>query len=122
MSGTKTQRVQSYPDVITHLPKAEIQVEGAQAWILQSEVSQLVFFEFEAGAIVPEHSHKYPQWGMVIDGEMELVIDGAPLSCIKGSEYVIPAGAKHFARFLQRTRVMDYFSEKNRYKPRANVT
>jgi quercetin dioxygenase-like cupin family protein len=114
--------MQCYPGVITLLPRAEIRVEGAKAWILQSEGSQLVFFEFEEGAKVPEHSHNYPQWGMVVAGEMDLVVNGTSRKCVKGSEYVIPAGAKHFVRFLKRTRVMDYFSEKNRYKPKADVT
>jgi quercetin dioxygenase-like cupin family protein len=102
------------------LPAAEIHVDGARAWILQTEASQLVFFEFEPYAKVPEHSHDYPQWGVVIDGEMELTIDGEPLACRKGVEYVIPAGVKHFARFLSRTRVMDYFSERNRYSPKSH--
>jgi hypothetical protein len=50
---------------------------------------------------------------------MELTIDGKPLMCEKGSEYLVPSGAKHFARFLSRTRVMDFFSEKSRYKPKV---
>ena len=69
---------------------------------------------------MPEHSHGYPQWGIVIDGRMELTISGKSQTCEKGDEYVIPAGAKHFARFLSRTRVMDYFSEKNRYTAKGN--
>jgi hypothetical protein len=95
-----------------------MQFEGAKAWILQADTRQLVFFEFEPDAKVPEHRHGYPQWGMVIDGKMELNIDGKPRICEKGDEYVIPAGAKHFACFPCRTRVMDLFSEKNRYKPK----
>ena len=112
------QRVHGYPEVITSLPKAEIQVDGAKAWILQSEASQIVFFEFEPGTRVPEHTHSYAQWGIVVDGEMELVVDGKPRICAKGAEYVIPAGAEHFVKFIQKTRVMDFFSEKNRYKPK----
>jgi len=92
--------------------------EGVKAWILQSDMRQLVFFEFEAGADVPEHSHGYPQWGIVIEGKMELIVNETPRVCEKGAEYVIPAGAKHRARFLSRTRVMDFFSEKSRYKPK----
>ena len=102
------------------MPEADVQFEGVKAWILQADTRQLVFFEFEAHAKVPEHSHDYAQWGMVIDGKMGLPINGKPRICEKGTEYVIPAGAKHSARFLSRTRVMDFFSEKNRYKPKAN--
>ncbi len=115
-SLNKTQT--GYPDVITNLPAAEIGFEGAQAWIMQGENNQIVFFEFEDGMDLPEHSHMYPQWGMVIDGIMELRIDGKPRICQKGDEYYIPIGAKHCAKFLSRTRVMDFFSENNRYKPK----
>ncbi len=115
MSIQKPKQLSGHPDVITSLPAAEINVKGARAWILQAETSQLVFFEFQAATKVPEHNHNYPQWGMVIDGKMELTVDGTPLTCEKGDEYLIPAGAKHYAKFLKRTRIMDYFSEKDRY-------
>jgi quercetin dioxygenase-like cupin family protein len=118
LNKTKNRREQGYPEVITCLPEADVQFEGVKAWILQSDARQLVFFAFEAGAKVPEHSHSYPQWGMVIDGKMELTIDETPRICEKGTEYLIPAGAKHSARFPCRARVMDFFSEKNRYKPK----
>jgi quercetin dioxygenase-like cupin family protein len=118
LKNTQNQRKQGYPEVITRLPEADIPFEGVKAWILQSDTRQLVFFAFEAGAKVPEHSHSYPQWGMVIDGKMKLTINETPRICEKGDEYLIPAGAKHFARFSRRTRVMDFFSEKNRYKPK----
>ena len=101
------------------MPEANLPFEGARGWILQADTSQLVFFEFEADAKVPEHSHSYPQWGVVIAGKMELTIDRKPLMCEIGSEYLVPAGAKHFVRFLSRTRVMDFFGEKNRYNLKA---
>jgi len=121
MDKAKSKPAKGFPEVITRLPSAETRVEGAKAWVLQSEASQLVFFEFKQGTRVPEHSHDYPQWGIVVDGKMELVVDGKPWMCKKGTEYLVPAGAKHFARFLAQTRVMDYFSERNRYKSKANI-
>jgi mannose-6-phosphate isomerase-like protein (cupin superfamily) len=119
LNNTKSQHVSGYPEVITRLPEANVQSEGAKAWIMQADMSQLVFFEFETNANVPEHSHDYPQWGIVIDGKMELTINGKPRICERSDEYLIPAGARHSARFLSRTRVIDLFSEKNRYKPKT---
>jgi quercetin dioxygenase-like cupin family protein len=119
MDKTKSNPAKGFPEVITRLPSAEIRVEGAKAWVLQSEASQLVFFEFKQGTKVPEHSHDYPQWGIVVEGKMELVVNGESWMCQKGTEYLVPARAKHFARFLAQTRVMDYFSERNRYKPKG---
>ena len=105
-----------YPEVITRLPEADISIKGIKAYVLQGEKHQLVFFEMEPSTLVPEHSHEYDQWGMMIEGKMELIIDDKTRMCKKGDEYVIPARAKHRAKFLNKSRVMDFFSEKDRYK------
>jgi len=98
------------------LPEADIQLKGVKAWILQGEKHQLGFFEMQPEAIVPEHSHTYPQWGMVIEGKMNLTINGKTRLVQKGDEYLIPSQAKHRATFQTETRVMDLFSEKTRYR------
>jgi quercetin dioxygenase-like cupin family protein len=118
MPSDINQTKSGYPQLITGLPEAKVPFEGAKAWILQSDARQLVFFEFEAGIDLPPHNHSYPQWGIVIDGEMELRVDGKPRICKKGDEYLIPAGAMHAAKFMEKTRVMDFFSEKSRYQPK----
>ena len=116
LDTVKSERVMGFPEIITLLPEADIQFEGIRAWVLQGDKHQLVFFEMAPSAHVPEHSHDYPQWGMVIEGKMELVTDGKPRICKKGDEYLIPAHAKHYARFLSKSRVVDLFSEKSRYR------
>jgi len=115
----ESRHVQGFPNVITRLPEADVPLKGVRAWILQGDRHQLVFFEFESSAQVPEHSHDYPQWGMMIEGKMELTIDGKTKLIEKGDEYVIPAKAKHYARFLSKCRVMDFFSEKMRYRAKS---
>jgi quercetin dioxygenase-like cupin family protein len=118
LNGTDKKPKTGYPELITNLPEAQITFKGARAWILQSDTRQLVFFEFEADMNLPDHNHTYPQWGMVLEGEMVLRIDGKPRVCRGGDEYLIPASAMHGAKFNQKTRVMDFFSEKNRYLPK----
>ena len=119
MSNLKGKLAQGFPNVITDLPEADIQFKGIRAWILQGEKHQMVFFEMEPSAQVPEHSHDYPQWGIMIEGKMELTIDGKARIIEKGDEYVIPAKAKHYVRFLSKCRVMDFFSEKTRYRAKT---
>ncbi len=119
MNKPKSKQPHGYPTVITALSEADIQFEGMKAWILQGEEHQLGFFEMQPTAIVPEHSHSYPQWGMIIEGEMKLIINDKARLCRKGDEYLIPAHAKHSATFQTQTRVMDLFSEKTRYKTRS---
>ena len=118
MDDAKGKPARGYPRVITLLPEADIQFKGIRAWMLQGDKQQLVFFEMEPSAQVPEHCHDYPQWGIMVEGKMELTIEGKPRICEKGDEYVIPAQAKHYARFLTKSRVIDFFSEKSRYRPK----
>jgi len=98
------------------LPEAISHLKGIKAWVLQGEGHQLGFFEMDPNTKVPEHSHDYPQWGIMLKGKMRLTIDGKTYLIKKGDEYVIPAKAKHYANFLGKCRVIDFFSEKTRYK------
>jgi quercetin dioxygenase-like cupin family protein len=116
LKSQKVKNPQEYPEVITDLPKAIMQVKGIEAWVLQGKRHQLVFFEMEPNTQVPEHSHDYRQWGVMLKGEMQLTIGGKAHVIKKGDEYVIPANAKHYATFLSKSRVIDFFSEKTRYK------
>lgn len=109
----------AFPKVVKDLPEADVPFKGVKAWFVQGEKHQLVFFEFEAKALAPEHSHEYDQWGIVVEGRMELTIAGKSHIIEKGDDYLIPARAKHSARFLTRVRVIDFFSEKNRYRPKV---
>jgi quercetin dioxygenase-like cupin family protein len=119
LNGLKGNQLREYPEVITLLPEADIKFEGIRAWILQSEEHQLVFFEMKASARAPEHSHNYDQWGFIIQGRMELTVNGEKRIVESGDEYVIPAQAKHSARFLVKSRLIDFFSEKNRYRAKS---
>jgi quercetin dioxygenase-like cupin family protein len=116
MVDAKRAGFRGYPKEITNLPEADLPFEGVRAWILQGENHQLVFFQMEKDAKVPEHSHGYPQWGMVIEGEIDLIVDGKTWNCKKGDDYLIPAGAKHKANILTKSRVMDLFQERSRYR------
>ncbi len=120
MTAPSSKQAQGYPKVITDLPEADIPFKGVKAWIVQTESRQLIFFEMQPDAIVPEHSHSYPQWGMLIAGGMKLTVDGKTKTIRKGDEYLIPSHAKHSVTFLAKTRVMDLFLEKTRYKAKAN--
>lgn len=104
-----------YPEIIRGLPEADIPFEGVRAWILQSSDKQVVFFDIEPVGVVPPHSH-CAQWGMVIDGEMKLMIGDETKVYRKGDWYFIPAGIVHSATFLTRVFVIDVFDDPARYK------
>jgi quercetin dioxygenase-like cupin family protein len=105
----------NFPEIITRLVEADIKFKGVKGWIAQGETHQIVFFEIESSAEVPEHSHN-AQWGIVVEGEMKLTINGKTRIYRKGDEYFIPSQTKHSAKFHTRCRVIDFFSEKARFK------
>lgn len=109
---------QGFPKVIKNLPEADIQFKGVRGWIAQGESHQIVFFEIEPLGEVSEHGHDSPQWGVVVEGKMELTIDNKTKIYEKGDEYFVPAHAKHSAKFLSKFRSLDFFGEKMRYTPK----
>ena len=102
--------------MITDLPKADILFEGVEGWLLQAKEMQVLFFQIQKPGSVPEHSHG-AQWGIVVQGELTLVIDGVQGVYKKGDVYYIPAGSPHSAIFNSPCKVIDFFADVDRYRP-----
>jgi quercetin dioxygenase-like cupin family protein len=106
-----------FPEIITQLPEAILPFPPSivKTSVLQSVNGQLVFFDVLQAVDLPPHSHK-AQWGTVIQGQLELTIDGKTQTYEPGSSYFIPAGVVHSARIPAGTKIIDFFEEKDRYK------
>ena len=104
-----------FPEMIRGLPEADLPMAGVRGWIVQAARTQTVFFDIEPNAEVPPHSH-CAQWGMVIEGEMNLTIGGKTSLYRKGDWYYIPEGVTHSATFATRVQVLDVFDAPDRYK------
>jgi quercetin dioxygenase-like cupin family protein len=121
MTGKKTEFFSlPYPEMIKSLPEIEIPIDGIRGWLLQSTNKQVVFFEIEPVGNMPDHSH-CAQWGIVIDGEMELTIGDQTKIYRKGDSYFIPAGVVHSANFPTKIMVIDVFDSPDRYKTKSGV-
>ncbi|NWF96507.1 MAG: cupin domain-containing protein [Candidatus Thorarchaeota archaeon] len=90
-------------------------MSGVKGWVSQGTDSQVVFFEIEAGRVVPPHKH-CEQFGFMLEGEMALTIGDKTTVYRKGDSYHIPAGVLHSAEFRTFVRVVDFFSDPNRYE------
>ena len=106
-----------YAPMMMNLPEADIPFAGVTGRLFQGSDHQIVFFDIQPIGKVAEHSHG-AQWGIVIEGEMELTISDKTAVYKKGDYYNIPAGVVHSAVFKCQTQVMDFFEDKDRYKPR----
>ena len=108
--------VAPYPECIQNLPRAGVPLEGVCGYLSQGPDHQVVFFDIDPVAKIPQHSHG-EQWGVVVEGQMDLTIAGDTRRYGPGDSYHIPAGAVHSAVFLSRVRVIDVFADRDRYKP-----
>jgi quercetin dioxygenase-like cupin family protein len=110
-----TQVSKVFPDPIRSLPEADVPIDGVQAYLSQSEGHQVVFMEFSKDALVPEHSHA-SQWGVVLEGRMDIVIGGEARILGKGDQYFIPEGVKHSAKIYAGYADATFFNQKDRYQ------
>ncbi len=104
-----------FPEPIRSLPQADVPLSGSKAYLSQSENHQIVFWKFDEDVVVPEHSHE-SQWGVVLEGKIDLVIEGVKRTYTKGDRVFIPKGAKHSAKIYAGYADISFFNERDRYK------
>ncbi|MHA2008253.1 MAG: cupin domain-containing protein [Promethearchaeota archaeon] len=104
-----------FPEPILNLPQADIPLEGAKAYLAQGDNYQILFMKFEKDVILKAHSHE-SQWGVILEGKIDLIIGDKKKQFIKGERYFIPKGIKHSAKIYKGYADITYFSQKDRYK------
>jgi mannose-6-phosphate isomerase-like protein (cupin superfamily) len=103
-----------FPEPIRNLPEADIPLEGVEAFLSQSENHQTLFMHFGKDVDLPEHSHS-AQVGFVLEGRIDLVIDGKQHTFTKGDRYYLPAGVKHSGKIHKGYADITFFDEPARY-------
>lgn len=103
-----------FPDPINRLPRADIPLPGCRAYLMQGAGQQLLFMEFDQDVELPEHSHA-AQVGFILEGRIDLRIDGQAHTFSKGDAYVIRAGAKHSGKIYAGYADITFFDQPDRY-------
>ena len=104
-----------FPKPITDLPEADIPIKGIKAYLSQGPDHQTVFMEFSEDADVPEHFHE-SQWGIVLEGRIDLKTDGITNTYVKGERFFIPKDAVHSAKIYAGYASVGFFNQADRYK------
>ena len=104
-----------FPEPILKLPEADIPINGLNAYLSQGKNHQILFMKFNKEVIIPEHSHA-EQWGVVLEGKIDLTINSKEYTYIKGDRYFIPNGIVHSAKIYPGYADITFFNQKNRYK------
>ena len=84
-------------------------VPGYRARFVHAEKMTLAYWEVEAGAALPEHSHPHEQIANVLEGEFELTVNGESRVLIPGQVAVIPGDVPHRGRAVTDCRLLDAF-------------
>ncbi len=103
-----------FQDPISNLPIADIPLKGVNAYLSQGDNHQIIFMEFSEDIDLPEHSHE-SQVGIVLEGRIDLVIDGEMKTYQKGDRYYIPSGTVHSGKIYAGYADITFFNQKDRY-------
>lgn len=104
-----------FPEPVLNLPEANIPLKGIKALLSQGLNHQIIFMEFAEDVDLPEHNHE-SQWGIVLEGKIELVIEGIKNTFTKGDRYFIPKGARHSGKIFAGYADITFFDQKDRYQ------
>ena len=104
-----------FPELIKQHPSAKIPVDGVKSNLIQAGNQQFIFMGFEKIADIPTHSHN-AQWGVVLDGEIELTVNGITRILKKGDSYDIKKDEPHSAKIKKGYKDLTLFDQADRYR------
>jgi quercetin dioxygenase-like cupin family protein len=94
---------------ITSIPPRAL-ASGIKGHYVHGEKSTLGLVMLEAGSTVPPHQHPQEQITYILEGKLQMVIDGKDCLLETGTYYVIPPHVVHSAEALTDCRLIDVFS------------
>ncbi|MFW5861617.1 MAG: cupin domain-containing protein [Spirochaetota bacterium] len=76
-------------------------IEGVTVKSVHLDKLMTTWMEFTEGAELPEHSHPHEQITIVVEGIIELTVEGTSRVLEKGGVAVVPSGVIHSARIIE---------------------
>jgi quercetin dioxygenase-like cupin family protein len=83
--------------------------EGIRARAVTGESMTVAHVNLDKGAVLAEHAHPNEQIVNVIDGELELTVEGEKHRLVKGKVLVLPPNVPHSGRAISDVYVVDVF-------------
>ena len=103
-----------FPEPIQRLPEADIPLNGIKAFLSQGDNHQIIFMEFEEDVKLPPHKHE-SQIGFVLDGKIDMNINGEIKTYVKGDVYFIPEDTEHSGFIYAGYKDITFFEQRDRY-------
>ena len=91
------------------LPVREI-FPGVRARLVHTDRVTHSWVVLDQDATFPDHQHPHEQVVSVLEGQLDMVVNGEPVVLTAGQVYVIPPHAPHSGRAVTACRVLDTFA------------
>ena len=86
-------------------------VPGARTRTFWGDQMLFSLVEVDADSEVPLHTHPHEQGGIIVEGELEMGVDGEVKLLKPGDMYIIPGNVEHYARaYTTKAKALDIFS------------
>jgi quercetin dioxygenase-like cupin family protein len=85
-------------------------VPGILGHYAHGELHTFGYVLIKKGSIVPEHQHPHEQITFIVEGQLDMVIDGKAYSLTPGFFHIIPSNVRHSAVAISDCIVIDTFS------------
>ncbi len=93
---------------LNNIPEKEI-VPGYRARFVHTGNMTFAYWNIDADATLPAHSHPHEQVVNIIKGEFELTVDGEPRVIVPGMVVPIPPNVPHSGKAITDCRIIDVF-------------
>lgn len=90
------------------IPEKEI-ISGFHGRFVHTDRLTFVQWRIEKGATLPEHFHPHEQITQVLEGVLEMTVDGVTTACEASTVVVIPSNVPHSGRAVTDCRIIDVF-------------
>lgn len=90
------------------LPELEV-AKGIKAHAVTADTVTVLHVRIEEGALLPEHAHHHEQVVNVVEGELELNVEGKTFSLQPGNVMVLEPNVIHSGRAVKACKVVDVF-------------
>lgn len=84
-------------------------VPGYHVKFVHAGSMTLAYWDVEAGATLPEHSHPHEQVSTLIEGTFQMTLDGETRQLDTGTVAVIPPDTPHRGQAVTHCRIIDAF-------------
>jgi len=93
---------------ISNLKSTEL-LKGFNGKFVHTQNFTIAFWEIDKNSILPKHAHIHEQTTQILEGKLELTIDGNTKILEAGDLAIIPPNVSHSGKALTNCKVTDIF-------------